>query len=215
MYRFLALVFAFGLAMLPVGALAQTAPYPFPYSITIGQNYTSGLCVTTGAAGVLQDTACSGGGSGATFIPLWVGLNQNLTNGQSPLTALAYGAVGYAYNIPVGFVIGHLNVTCEPYNAADSASSVGPYTPLNSNGLGGGTITFAIVNGTYPESAPFTLGSVVIPTSAQTGPYVVSATSTVGTPYTVLANDGLTFEVTAVSGTAAQWVVNCSGFVGP
>ena len=104
------------------------------------------------------------------------------------------------------------------YNAVDASANAshgyGFYNILDSTGLGGATIKFGIANGTYSTASPLVLGTVVIPTSPQAGPWITSVTSAVGTPYTTLAGDAITLYISAMS-SATQKVYDCEGFVGP
>jgi hypothetical protein len=154
--------------------------------------------------------------------PVWA-----MPAGVSPLVSpLVYaGGLGPMTNtppsgndffvMPAAGILGHLRVTCQVYNPTDAAVlGQSNYTSLNSAGLGGGTVTIGITNGTYSVLTPLVLGSVVMPTSPQAGPWVTSVTATVGTPYAVLPNDNLTWSISAVDGSAAQWDYGCLLYVG-
>lgn len=183
---------------------------------------TPGECVQAGVAGALTSTgsACSGGGGGSiNFIPLMqqgagtAGI-PNLTN--SPLQNLPYG--GSSQNItssaPVGMTIGHLNVACASFNAADAVSGHSQYAPLDANGLGGATVGFGVVNAANSIDTPLVIGTVVIPDSPQGGPWVTNVSSVVGSPYTVLAGDTLVLGVSGTSVTATQWATACFPMIG-
>lgn len=182
----------------------------FPDSITLGTS-VSGKCVQTGTLGVLQPVTCptpSSSGVPLTIVEPTGSTISALSNGNST----TYSGPGA---LPVGFVIGHINVTGAAYNTTDATAGNLPYTALNSDGLGGGTITFGIVNATNFFASPLVLGTVVLPTSPQGGPWVTSVTTTLGSPYTVLPGDGLVTLTNAVDGTAAQWVAQIQAYVGP
>ena len=131
----------------------------------------------------------------------------------NPLSIQPYNDI--TYYVPAGMVIGHINVTCPPFNPVDAAVGNSNYHTLDVNGLGGGTINFGIINGTYSGNSPLILGSVVIPDSPQAGPWVTSVTSAVSTPYAVLPGDALVLTVPSVSTTATQWVAYPQAFAGP
>lgn len=184
----------------------------FPGGITLGTS-VSGKCIQTVSLGVLAPVTCPTPGSGGSGVPLTVvqpvgAVISALSNGDSG-TYTGPGA------LPVGFVIGHVNVTGAAYNTTDATAGNIPYTPLNSDGLGGGTITFGIINATNFFASPLVLGTVVLPTSPQGGPWVTSVTSTVSSPYTVLPGDGLVTLTSSVDTTAAQWVSQIQAYVGP
>ena len=179
---------------------------------------TAGTGVTITGTPTNPIINATGGGGGTSFVPLITGyggasfLPGNSTGVPGPLTAAPI-TNSNQYSPALGSVIGHIAVSCASYNATDAANGYDAYTPLNASGLGGGTINFFINNATYPYTAPLALGSVVIPTSPQAGPWVTSASTAVGTPYTVLSGDSIIMSVTAVS-SAAQKVTNCIPLVG-
>lgn len=183
------------------------------------QTITAGTNVTITGTGTNPIINASGGGSGS---PTYILLSYNGNGSMYPLVASAimnqpYGQTNGqpTYGTPpLGMVIGHVAVSCDAYNAADAAAGNVPYGPLDSNGLGGATINFAVTNATYSAASPLVLGSVVIPTSPQAGPYVVNGTSTVSSPYTVLGGDSVIIQVTGTSTVATQWLEGCNVEVG-
>lgn len=224
MIQFKAAALTFLLGLMPTIALADPTqfisdPNSYKFANVGAANLTSGQCVQVGSRGFLNTTgsACAsgGGGSGVGFFPV-----PSISNGlagigfQSPIVNTGINDHQQAGAVPIGTVIGHINVTCASYNATDAGSGNGLYSPLDSNGLGGGSINFFIVNAAHPSTAPLSVGSVVLPTSPQAGPYVTSVTAAVGSPYTVLAGDSMEFSITSVSGVASQWDTSCVPFVG-
>jgi hypothetical protein len=226
MKKLVASLLVLTLALSPVVSPAATLDlfgtnYVFENNLLIS-SLAVGECVQTGAGGLLTTTgaACGGGGGGGGVALTGVtsgGVIGTFLPGIGP-AALAVtnwlsvsAAVG---DIPVGTTIGHINVSCSAYNSADVTAGNSPYSPLDANGLGGGTIDFGIQNATFSGAAPFNLGSVVIPDSPQAGPWVTSVTSAV-TPYTVLSGDSLVMTVPTISGTATQWVYDCTPMIGP
>jgi hypothetical protein len=204
-----------------------------------GLTVSSSVCTDT-LANLTTQGCSSGGGSGTPFIQITSfdniasggGINnigsQNLVN-VPYLASKPYSENGtsgsWFYNIPIGMTIGHLMVNCASYNAADVAQEVlngsisyapvvSQYTPLNAAGLGGGTVNFYIINATHSiTSNPLLIGSVVLPTSPQAGPYITSASSVVSPSYTILQNDNMVLSVTSVS-SAAQTLLQCLPYIG-
>jgi len=178
-------------------------------SVTAGTNVT----ITGTSANPIINA--SGGGGGASFFPI---MFVGVTFLPTPLANLSYGNQNNSYQIqegiPAGMIIGHLNVACAAYNPTDAAASQNEYSPLDANGLGGATIGVAIVNGSHSVLSPNVIGSVVIPTSPQGGPWVTTVTSAVGTPYTIQAGDSIVADVTATSTSATQWASQCNLNVG-
>jgi hypothetical protein len=205
-----------------VPSLALSQAYNAGFGNINDFGLTSGNCVQASTLGLLTTTgsACGSGGGGSSPLIPAVGTSGALIQGNTnaPNQGLAVTTLGYQaesfYSIPIGTTIGHLNVSCESYNAADAASGNVNYTSLDANGLGGGTIQFGITNGTYSIFTPFSIGSVIIPTSPQAGPWVTSVTSSAGTPYTILSGDNLVVTVSAIDNTATQWANLCNVFVG-
>jgi hypothetical protein len=168
----------------------------------------SSACATSTPAVQLAEVSFSDSSGDAlgNYLP-------SINGGQ--LVATTWNGTTHSYGmIPVGTSIGHLNVSCAAFNAADAAAGNSTYASLDINGLGGGTISFGIINSANPGTAPLSLGSVVIPQSPQAGPWVTSVTSSVS-PYSVLAGDSLQVLVSSVSGTATQWAAACIPMIGP
>jgi len=176
-----------------------------------GANLTPGNCLRATTGGRIIDTgsACGGAPSLKLVDAGLPGFGSAQVNAPASWAAINGGVVG----LPLGAVISEINISCQDFNATDAAAGNSVYTPLSAAGLGGATFSFGIANGTFSGSAPFNLGSVVIPDSPQGGPWVTHSTSSI-TPYTVLAGDSLVVLVTAVSGTTTQWVGNCEVFIG-
>jgi len=195
-FKKIALALALGLT--PSIALAQGPNQFFTYP----GNYffPDKVCIGT-------TSNCLGGGSGGL----------TLVGGLSASNPFVVNSFNGNYTAaPVGLVIGHINETCQPYNPVDAAASHSPYPLLDSNGLRGATISIGIANGTFPGSAPFPLGTVVIPDSPQLGPWVTSVTSAIAIPYMVQAGDGIIQTIT-VTGNPLAVVspTNCLTFIGP
>jgi len=176
----------------------------------------SGECLqASGGANVIPTGSPCGGGQ--TFEPIFSATNGYYFNavGNGPLSPDGPYNGNQLFVVPVGITIGHINVACNAFNAADAAAFPGnPYSTLAADGLGGGTIDFGIVNATHSGTAPLNLGSVIIPTSPQAGPWVTSVTSAVGSPYTTQAGDGIVAIISAADATA-QVVSACVPQVGP
>lgn len=194
-------------------------------TLTVGTNIAdvslvSGQCLVANGGQIITSSGSATCG-GVTLTPV---LNSGVSGtpsflpgtGQGPIAVTTFAGInGTVGLIPVGTVIGHINVSCADYNSTDATAGNSPYSPLSSTGLGGGTIQFGIADAAHSGTAPLSLGAVVIPDSPQAGPYAVASTASVGTPYTVLAGDSLVMIVSAVSGTAAQWVSACVPMIGP
>ena len=147
-------------------------------------------------------------GSGVAFIPVYL-IVGSLAN--APYNGTSQFLVGAA---PLGMNIGHLNVTGVAYNPVDAAASIGNYTSLDANGLGGATINFAIINGSNSLTSPLVIGSVVIPTSPTAGPWVTSVSSSVSSPYTILPEDSIVISITSTDTATSQWVSGCVAMIG-
>lgn len=200
--------------------LTMNADYDMLFNLSVG-SLTPGDCVQAGAAGLLTTTgsACGGGGGGTTLIPLVQMGNGTIGipgAGNSSLVNTPYGGPyqDTPSQAPIGMVIASLSVSCEPFNAADAAAGFSQYSSLDATGLGGATIGFAITNATNSIVTPLVIGSVVIPGGPQAGPWVTNATSAVGSPYTVLAGDGVVMNITDTSVTADQWAIACVPMIG-
>lgn len=215
---------ALSLALIPSAAFAdQIFNIPFGQSFQSGiylPTVTSGQCLTTtGAMSKVVGLTCGTGivqsvtaGTGVTITgttanpivnasggtPFTVAFLPNNFGLSSTSTYLVNSTNGYRSVLPVGFSIGHAAITCATYNAADATAGNGPYNPLDASGLGGGTVSLAITNTSFPMTAPNVIGTIVLPTSPQAGPYV-SSVSVATTAYTLGANDNLLFAVTSVS----------------
>jgi|SRR5665213_2171547 len=183
------------LSLMPISAMA-VAPNQF-YTLPGNYFFPDKLCIGT-------TTNCLNGINGVPFTLVPIGFN--IASNPFPSSAVAA--------IPTGIILGHMNVSCISYNPADALASIGPYTPLDSSGLGGATITYGITNATFSRSSPLILGTLVLPTSPQAGPWVTSVNSPIGSPYTILPGDNLTLSVTSVS-PAAQVAQGCFAYAGP
>ena len=223
-----------------IGTLFSFLPALAASITDTGLTVSSSVCTDT-LANLTTQGCSSGGGSGTPFIQITSfdniasggGINnigsQNLVN-VPYLASKPYSENGtsgsWFYNIPIGMTIGHLMVNCASYNAADVAQEVlngsinyapivSEYTPLNAAGLGGGTVNFYITNATHSvTSNPLLIGSVVLPTSPQAGPYITNVTSVVSSPYTVLSDDVIILNVTSAS-SATQKLEACMPYIGP
>lgn len=166
-----------------------------------------------GNLGIAGAYSPASGGS-TSYIRLYDALGPT-GQGDAPLSNVTYPQ---PYNhpglIPKGMSIGHLSVVCLPYNTTDTGGSNTWYNPLDSTGLGGGTINFAVASSTYPITAPHVIGSVVLPSSPQGGPWVSAVTTALGSPYIVGQSDSIVTSVTSTSTTASQTLYSCTPFVG-
>ena len=152
----------------------------------------------------------------ASFTPLF---NQGSAvlpgiGGGGSLANTTYVCCSRFSTAPLGMTIGHLNVSCAAYNAADAATGLGAYKALSAAGLGGATIHFGVANAANSALTPLNLGQVVIPTSPQAGPWVTAATGTVATPYTVAPGDMMVVTVSNTDTTTTQWASACVPYVG-
>jgi hypothetical protein len=170
-------------------------------------NLTPGQCLqASGSKQIISSGALCP--TSSPLMPFTWGVSPPVITAGGPnnVAATSYGLPDlYA---PVGNTIHNLNVTCSAFNATD-AGGTSNYNPLDANGLGGYTTDIAVVNASFSVSAPHLIGSVIIPTSPQAGPWVTSVTTAV-TPYNMLAGDSLTFRISSPDAIATQWVAQCS-----
>ena len=174
----------------------------------IVQSVTAGTGVTvTGTTANPIINATGGGGSAAPLLLV------NITNGAAPLSAMSF--TGSGLPIPVGYSIGHVDISCAEYNPTDATSGASPqYNPLDANGLGGATASLGIISSSFLIASPNVIGTFVIPTSPQAGPWVTNYAYTMGTPYTILPDDNVVFRVSAVSSNAQKYI-NCNLYITP
>jgi hypothetical protein len=194
------------LLLIPSSALAQSSDQFFTQP---------GNWLFTGEVCSGTITNCIGGSGGSSLISLISDGGTSVPSGAGNISDLPY-TEGSLSQAPLGISIGHINVTCSAYTTANASAGYEAYsyTPLDATGLGGGTINFAITNTTYPISAPLVLGSVIIPSSPQFGPWITAVTSSVATPYTILPGDNVIMSITDVASTT-QTVSGCMPYIGP
>lgn len=202
-----------GSALMNVNCSGDVGAHSFSGTALTASGLTSGQCVQAGTGGVLTTTgsACASGGGSQFYTLTGGGAQIGLPGiGGGKLSNQSY--TGSQLFAPIGFTVGHLFVSCAAYNASDAGGN-SPYNPLDSSGLGGATVHFGITNGTYTGESPLNLGTVVIPTSPQAGPWVTSVVASSSISYTVAAGDGFVVTVSSAS-TNAQTAIACTPGVG-
>lgn len=187
-------------------------------------NGVAGDCLSikpAGASAPILNVSCTGNmgiagtyspaATGSSYAPIYIaGTFPGI--GQAPLANHAY-TYGQSYIYP-GFVIGHIAVSCANYTLTDATANNSTYATLGAGGLGGSTVTFAVVDNSNFFASPLVLGTVVIPSSPQAGPWVTSGVSTVATPYTVTTNTSILTQITATNTGAGTVVKSCVPTVG-
>jgi hypothetical protein len=189
-----------------------------------------GLTTSSVMADTCQHTVASTGNTITTgsieatnLNPQFLGVSAgapwiNFSGGTTPTAPFAFemntnnvllGTIVNQFSNSTGYAaipISGFTLSCIPFNAAYIPTPASyPYT-ADTNGIGGGILTFAEYK---PTGAAITIGTLSMPNSPHNGPYVNSASVTLNNPYTPTQGSVITVFVSTVNAGFSQGYQQC------